>query len=425
MNRLVIDDFAALVGIDWADRKHEICLQPMPGSKRTFQVLEHRPEAIDEWANGLRERFGNRPIAVALEQRKGPLINALSKYEHLVLVPINPHLLAGLRRAFKPSGAKDDPSDAALAIDILQHHPEKLRPWRADDPRTRQLQRLVEARRKTVDQRVGATDRLLANLKGYFPQALDCFDCLETVVACDFLTRWPSLGHAKHAREQALRDFFHQHGVRGEERIGGRVAMLEEAMPLTRDSGVIVPALVVTRTLVAELRALIDGVEQYDAVIAKTFAAHPDAPIFASFPGAGPIFAPRLLAALGSDRERYDGVGALQEYLGIAPVTTRSGKAQWIHWRLACPVFLRQSIIEWAGMSTRYSIWANAYYHQQREKGKRHHVAVRALAFKWLRILYRCWMERTPYDEAKYLFALKRRGSPLLRFITEPLPIAA
>jgi transposase len=415
------DDFAAFAGIDWADRKHDICLQPALDGKREFRVLEHRPEAIEDWANELRVRFGNRPVAVCLEQRKGPLIYALSKYEHLVLFPVNPQMLAGLRRAFAPSGAKDDPRDAELAVDILLQHREQLRPWVAEDPRTRQLQELVQARRRLVEERVRTTNRLTANLKGYFPQALECFESLDTVMACDFLGQWPSLGEAKRARAATLTAFFHQHGVRGSERIETRIAMLAKALPLTTDAGVIVPSLVATRTLVAELRALLSGIETYDAAIARVFENHPDGFIFASLPGAGATFAPRLLAALGTDRERYASVEAMQQYLGIAPVTERSGKSKWVHWRYACPTFLRQSIVEWAGMSMRYSYWAAAYYRQQRERGKKHHVAVRALAFKWLRILYRCWKDHEPYDEAKYLFALRQRKAPLLKYMNESL----
>ncbi len=409
-----IEEFAALVGIDWADRKHDICLQPMPSGRREFLVLEHSPEAIDEWANGLRVRFDNRPVAVCVELRKGPLIHALSKYEHLVLFSVNPGLLAKVRRAFTPSGAKDDPSDAAPAVDILEKHPQQLRRWAPDDPRTRQLQALVEARRRLVEQRTRTTNRLTANLKGCFPQALDCFDSLDTMVACDFLHDRPSLGDARHAGTATLTAFYHKHGVRGRARIEGRIAMLKGAMAPTRDGGAILPALLATRTLVEELRTVLANIECYDRVIAKSFKAHPDAAIFSSLPGAGPTFAPRLLAAPGSDRERYADAAAMQQYLGVAPVTERSGNSTRVHWRLACPTFLRQSIVEWAGMSVRYSVWAEAYYRRQREKGKRHHVAIRSPAFKWLRILFRCRKDHKPYDEAKYLFALQRRNSPLL-----------
>ena len=109
----------------------------------------------------------------------------------------------------------------------------------------------------------------------------------------------------------------------------------------------------------------------------------------------------------------------IQKYAGIAPVTESSGKKHWVHWRLQCPKFLRQTFVEWAGATIPRSFWAAAYYRQQRAKGSSHHAAVRALAFKWIRILYRCGQTRTPYDEATYLSALRRRGSPLLASIAD------
>ena len=131
-------------------------------------------------------------------------------------------------------------------------------------------------------------------------------------------------------------------------------------------------------------------------------------------PGAGSILAPRLLVAFGEQRERYASAAQLQQYAGVAPVLERSGKKCWVHWRLACPTFLRQTFVEWAGSTIPRSFWASAYYHRQRAKGSSHQAAVRALAYKWIRILYRCWQTRTPYDESVYLLALKRRGSPLI-----------
>ncbi len=386
-------EFAAFVGIDWADRKHDICLQPADSTQQEFLVLEHRLEAIEEWAISLRTRFGNRPLAVCLEQRKGPLIYALSKYEHLTLFPVNPQMLAKLRQAFTPSRAKDDPSDAALAVEILLMYRDRLRPWAPDDPLTRQIRELVADRRRLVAQRVRTTNRLTTNLKGYFPQALECVDTLDTLLACDLLTRWPSLAEAQRARAQTLTDFFQQHGVRGRELVDKRVHALKTALPLTRDLGVVLPGMMLTQALVEQLRSLIRSIERYEQLIARRFKQHPDAFIFDSLPGAGPAFAPRLLAAFGSDCERYESAEAIQKYSGVAPVTERSGKSYWVHWRYSCPAFIRQTMVEWAGMSIRYSFWAKAYYTSQREKGKTHNMAVRALAFKWLRIVYRCWKD--------------------------------
>ena len=418
-------EFAAYVGIDWADRKHDICLRAADRTEREYLVLEHRPEAIEEWANALRSRFGNRPVAVCLEQRKGPLIYALSKYEHLTLFPVNPQMLAKLRQAFTPSRAKDDPTDAALAVEILLLHRDRLRPWAPEDPLTRQIRELGAARRRLVEQRVRTSNRLTANLKGYFPQALECFDSLDTLMACDLLTKWPSLSAAKRARAETLTDFFHKHGVRGRDLVEGRVNTLKTALPLTLDQGVVLPGTMLTRALVDQLHCLILSIDRYHRAIARLFKQHPDAFIFDSLPGAGAVFAPRLLAAFGSDRGRYESAESIQKYSGVAPVTERSGKSSWVHWRWSCPTFIRQSIVEWAGTSIRYSFWAEAYYNQQREKGKTHNVAVRSLAFKWLRILFRCWKDRRAYDEAKYLFALKQKNSPLLQYMSQPLELAA
>ena len=137
------------------------------------------------------------------------------------------------------------------------------------------------------------------------------------------------------------------------------------------------------------------------------------------------MLAPRLLAAFGEQRDRYESAAEMQRYVGIAPVTESSGKKRWVHWRLQCPKFLRQTFVEWAAQTIPRSFWAGAYYRQQRAKGCSHQVAVRALAFKWIRILYRCWQDRTPYDESKYLNALKRRGSPLLATMGQTSPLAS
>ena len=105
----------------------------------------------------------------------------------------------------------------------------------------------------------------------------------------------------------------------------------------------------------------------------------------------------------------------MQIYAGIAPVTERSGKKSWVHWRWQCPTFVRQTFVEWAGQTINKSFWAAAYYRQQRDKGSSYQAAVRSLAFKWIRILYRCCQTNTPYDESRYLNALRKRRSPLLK----------
>jgi len=166
------------------------------------------------------------------------------------------------------------------------------------------------------------------------------------------------------------------------------------------------------KILVRLIATLRQGIAELEGQIEELFAQHPDAVVWESFPAAGPVLAPRLLTAFGTQRERYASAGEMQCYSGIAPVLERSGQKQWTHFRWACPRFLRQTFHEWAGHSISSSVWAREYYEQQRAKGKSHHAAVRALAFKWTRIAFRCWQNRTPYDEARYLQVLRRRRAP-------------
>jgi len=121
------------------------------------------------------------------------------------------------------------------------------------------------------------------------------------------------------------------------------------------------------------------------------------------------VFGPRLLTAFGANRERFQHSDEMNCLSGVAPVVNRSGKYCWIHWRYSCPTFLRQTFVEWARQTLRYSFWAKEFYDKKRAQGKSHQATLRALAFKWIRIVFRCWKNKTPYDESAYLFALQKR----------------
>lgn len=409
--------FAAFVGMDWGDRKHDFCLQAAGVDGRESGVLAHRPEAIGDWAEGLQRRFPGR-IAVCMEIAKGPLVHALQRYPALVVFPVNPTTLAKYRAAFAPSGAKDDPSDAEMALDLLLRHRDKLTPLCLESPALRMLDALTEERRRLVGDRNRITNRLGAALKEYYPQALEWFADRDSELFCDFLTRWPSLLQARRARRATLQAFFYAHQGRRVALIEARIAAIHAARPLTADPAVIRPHQLLVEALVAQLRVTLQAIKSFDDEIAGVAAQLPDYPLFAALPGAGAVLAPRLLVAFGEQRERYADAGELQRYAGIAPVLERSGNKCWVHWRYHCPTFLRQTFVEWAGETVPRSFWAGAFYRQQRSKGKSHQAALRALAFKWIRILYRCWQERTPYDEARYLQALQKKGSPLLAAAT-------
>ena len=409
-----LSQYTAVIGIDWADKKHDVCVQDMATGRRRASQVRHRAEDLDEWARSLHCRFGG-PIAIAVELSKGPIINVLQKYDFFVIFPIEPAGLASYRRTFTLSGAKDDPTDAEFALKLLLSPAEHFNPLQPQSVEMRTLMTLVEQRRQLMNDRVRITNRLRNTLKQYYPQALEWFDHIDTALFCDFIRRWPSLPQARRARRATLEKFFREHNMNRKPLLERRIKAIKSTLPLTEDQAVVVPHRLRALTLVEQLEVTLGCIKQYDAEIARLAPQHPDYELFDPLPGAGPVFTPRLMVAFGEQRERFNNAAEVQKCGGIAPVTQRSGQSTWIHWRWQCSTFLRQTFVEWAAQTINKSYWAGLYYHQQRAKGCSHQAAVRALAFKWIRILYRCWKTRTPYDEARYLKALQDRGSPLLK----------
>jgi transposase len=406
-------ELVAQAAIDWGDQKHHWKLRAVGSAQAEMGQMASKPEQVDAWAIGLRERFPKGMIAVCLEQSRGGLIYTLSKHPQLVLYPVHPKTSANYRAAFHPSGAKNDPLDADLLLDLLEHHRDRLRPLRADIASVRLIQLLAEQRRKMVAEKTRCSQRLGACLKGYFPQIVDWFDDMSTPLVGALLRQWGTLPELQHAHSGTLRRFFRTHNCRSAERIQQRIDAIAAAKPLTEDAAVVEHGVSTARGQVALLETVRGSIAELDQRLRELFASETDSAIFASLPGAGPALAPRLLAAWGSDRSRYTHADEMQKYSGIAPVGVESGKHKSAHFRRACPKFLRQTFHEFANCSRSQSAWAQAFYQMQRDRNKDHHAAVRSLAFKWIRIIFRCWQSRTPYDEQTYLRALAKRGSPL------------
>jgi transposase len=407
---------SAFVGIDWADQKHDIALRAASAqAKLERRSIQSQPEALSDWVLELRERFGSEgKILICLEQSRGALIHFLMGYDCFELYPINPKQLDNYRKAFRPSGAKDDPLDAELLCQFVSLHHQQLRPWRADDELTRKLALLCEKRRQAVDARSALSNQLKSELKAYYPLALAVLDNdLTTVLAADFLLNWPNFASLKKASAHKLRRFFYGHQCRSEQKIQARIERIKASQPLTQDKPIIEAGTLTTQMLAQQLKALAPYIILYEKQIAQLFDQHPDRGLFEDLPGAGDQLAPRLLCAFGSDRERFTDPLEALSFFGIAPITERSGKSSRVHFRWACAKFVRQSFHEFAGHSVGFCDWAKSFYDQQRARGKGHHAAVRALAFKWIRILFRCWKNRQPYDPQLYLTALARRASPL------------
>src|SRR5437899_2706061 len=164
-------NFAATIGLDWADQKHDLWIRPADSSKTQHLQLPQTPEALHEWVAKLRERFDNRPVAIGIETSRGPVISALMAYDFIVLFPVNPKALKDYRAAFSVSGAKDDRSDAQLLEEYVRLHREKLRSLEPDTVATRTLAGLVETRRSLVDERTRLVEQLHSMLKTYYPLA--------------------------------------------------------------------------------------------------------------------------------------------------------------------------------------------------------------------------------------------------------------
>lgn len=408
-------DYIAFVGLDWGDKTHAFALQLTTADKIETGTLPAAAEALHQWLEQLHGRCDGLRVALAVEAGHRSLLHAMAEHAWLDIFPIHPAMCDRYRAAFRPSGAKDDIPDARTLLTLVTQHREKLQRLRMDSAQTRELAGLALGRRHAVDRRTQLGSQLRTVLKSYFPQALELIgDELERPLALDFLQRWPDLAAVQKARPATVRAFYQLHGVRRPQLTEQRITLIQQARALVQDPAVIAPAVMQMQMFVEALRVFQKHIERIDARIEEAFAAHPAAAFFRQLPGAGPALAPRLLVAFGDDRARYPAAANLQMYAGVAPVQKKSGQQLWVHWRWLAPVFLRKTFVEWSGQTVLFSTWAHAYYFHQKRHGKSRNAILRALAFKWIRILWRCWQNNEPYDEQRYIESLKRRGSPLV-----------
>jgi transposase len=407
--------FKATIGLDWADQQHDLWIQPGDGRKAEHLHLEQTPEALHEWVAQLRQRFADGPVAIGIETSRGPVISALMAYDFIVLFPVNPKALKDYRGAFAVSGAKDDRTDAQLLEQFIRLHADKVQALRPDTELTRKLAGLVENRRHLVDERTRMVNQLHAKLKTYYPLAETLLRGeMNAPMAAEFLARWPDLESLTDAGAKALRAFFYKHNSRSAKTMEKRLDALKKARPLTSDAAIIEPARELVLALATLLKSLHRSIARLDQAIQEAMDEHPDAPIFRSFPAAGPALAPRLLVAFGTQRERFQSAEEVAQFFGIAPVVIQSGNSKTTRMRHRCPKFGRQTFHENASCAAKLEPWARCYYQRQRKRHEdKHHQACRALAYKLIRIYFACWKRRQPYDSEIYTRALANNGSPL------------
>jgi len=397
------------VGIDWADKEHEICVLSQDGTELARFRVPHTRQGLEALKKRVLQHINAPEGALCfLETSQGLLVQFLLEAGFPVY-PLNPKVVDYRR---KPSGAKSDAIDARLLADIGRSDWHRLRRLNPDSEHIQKLKMLCRDQDTLLEDATRLTNRLIACLKEYYPVALELFSRITLPVALDFLKTYPTLQAARSASVPELAAFLkaHRHprpnltAQRIYEKL--HVPQLEASRATTQAKSYFL------LTTIAQLEPVLAGIKAYDEEITRLFKSHPDSLIFASLPGAGTRLGPRLLAGWGDDRGRYENAAAVQALAGTSPVLFQSGKYRFARQRRACVKFLRRALHLLAFQSTRLVPWAQDYYQRKRAAGKTHHEALRALANIWVRIIFAMWLNRRPYDESVFL-AAKAKHAPL------------
>jgi transposase len=398
-----LDQVSVIIGIDWADRTHLCCLLGKDGVARQTVPVGASAEDFGSWIDTVEQQCPDGKIAAAIERSEGAMVEMLLSRPRWVVVPINPVVLHRFRQAFAPSGAKNDPGDAALLAEIVRTHPERFDPLRPADELLTELSALVKERRHWVNTRTRLVEQLIAVLKKYYPQAMELMgETLGSPMTLAFLQHWPDLASARKAKWSTLDRFYRQHHSGRDDVLQRRRALLRVARPVSDREAYVHPYRLHMLAIVRQIIAAQTSIAQFDAMIAERYARAPGHEVIDSLPGAGPVFAPRLWVACAGEGAQPDAT-TMQLKSGIAPVQQQSGNSKVVRFRWARPHFVHQTWTEFAYHSLPTCAWAHAYYQARKTKGHGEGAILRALAFKWIRIVARLWRDQVPYDERYYL----------------------
>lgn len=387
------------VGIDWAAAEHAVCVLDHTGKKIAAFTIEHTAAGFDRLATRLSKLGDAGRMPVAIERPDGRLVDTLLEAGYPVL-PVTPNAIKTWREAEVLSGAKSDPGDAHVIADYLRVRIHRLRPAAPLSGHTKALRALVRSRGDLVETRVAAINQLAALLDAHWPGAKAIFANIESAVALAFLTRYPTAASAASLTEKRLAAFCAKHGYSGKKPAAVLLARLRAAPAGTLDPVVSEGIRDAVLAQIGILTALNTAIKTLEGSIAEKMDTHPDGEIFRSFPRAGTINAAQILAEWGDAREAFDHPDAIAALAGITPVTKASGKQRGVSFRWACNKRLRLAITTFAANSRFSSPWAAEIYDRARASGKDHPHATRILARAWVRVIWRCWQNSTPYDPA-------------------------
>jgi transposase len=408
----VSEDAAYYVGVDWAAEVHAVCVLNHHGKIVTSFPVAHSAEGIAALVARLARLGAAEEIPVGIERPNGRLVDLLLEAGHPV-VPVSPNAIKTWRDGEVLSGAKSDAGDAAVIAEYLRLRAHRLRVVPGYSAETKALRTVVRTRDDLVQMRVAATNQLAAVLDAHWPGAKAIFADIESPIALAFLTRYPTAAAARHLGEKRLAAFLVKHSYPGRRPAAELLTRLRHAPTGTPDDTLTEAVRDAVLAMVAVLTALGAALKDLDRSVAAHLGEHPDGPIFTSLPRSGQINAAQVLAEWGDVREAYDRPDAVAALAGVTPVTKESGKHRAVHFRWACNKRFRRAITIYADNSRHASPWAAKIYNDARAAGKDHTHAIRVLARAWIRVIWRCWQDRVPYDPALHGGANKINTQPL------------
>ena len=391
-------------GLDWAVQTHAVCVIDATGTVRDRFEIAHDREGLAELMRRL-ARFGTS-VRIAIERPSGLIVDALVEAGHHVF-PIHPNAVKASRPRYRSHGAKSDASDAYLLADLLRTDGHRWGQLSPQSDSIRALRALVRSRDDLVAARVGLGNQLRGTLEAFWPGAACIFADITSPIGLAFLKRYPSPTSAARLNQAALGRFCRAQHYSGRRSPAELLARLRSAAtglagPLTNEA-----AAELVRAMVAVLQPLVAQITELTRRIERFVESLPDGQIIMSFPRAGHVCAAQILAELGDVRERFPTLDQLTAEAGTVPVTYQSGKTRSVAFRWACNHRLRQAITCLADNSRHANDWAHAIYTAARGRGCDHPHAVRILARAWLRVIWRAWTDRKPYDPELHLGALK------------------
>jgi transposase len=385
-------------GLDWASRSHSICLIDEQGSVQAQFDVAHSAEGLAELVRRLRAAV---VYAVAIERPSGLIVDTLVE-AGLAVVPIHPNVVKATRPRYRSHGGKSDASDAYLLADLLRTDGHRFTPLTAQSDDIRALRALVRGRDDLVATRVQLANQLSSLLQSFWPGAAEIFAAIDSPIALEFIQRYPTPESARHLGPKRMAAFCAQHGYCGRRSAEDLLARLRQTPRLTLGEMEVESKGEMALALARTLSGLVEQIRRVTSRIEHQVASSDDGRILMSFPRAGRICAAQILAEIGSVRERFDSDEHLAAEAGVAPVTYASGKSRVVAFRWACNHRLRAALTCLADNSRHANAWAATTYARARGRGCDHPHAIRILARAWLRIIWRAWTDRRPYDPAQH-----------------------